>query len=294
MNRISRLTSGIAAGLAVWLATCVSQHALAQSAAGPDKSAYTLFNPVPDSQMRDFNTDRPPKANVPYTVDAGHFQYETDLVNLADQWSGAMTGYTLLAPNPTLKAGLTNNVDLEVNIAPIVGVRAFDPAAGRSRTTWGIGDLFVRTKINLWGDDGGATALALIPYVKAPTAPPGIGNGAVEGGVIAPLSISLPNDFTLLFNTEIDALKDSVGDGRHANYVNLVTLGHPLVKDVTLYLEFWSDYDNDPAQRVTQYSFDTAIAWLVRPNLQLDFGADIGLNSATPAVQVFVGLSQRF
>jgi hypothetical protein len=48
---------------------CVSA-AHAQSAE-PDKSQYTLFDPVPDSLMRDFSTDRPPKANVPYTVDAG-------------------------------------------------------------------------------------------------------------------------------------------------------------------------------------------------------------------------------
>ena len=46
----------------------------------PDKGDYTLFYPTPDADLRSFNTDRPPKANSPYTVDAGHFQYETDLV----------------------------------------------------------------------------------------------------------------------------------------------------------------------------------------------------------------------
>ena len=289
-----RVACSVAAGVGIWLAPAVFEGALAQSVADPDKSQYTLFNPVPDNLMRDFETDRPPKANVPYTVDAGHFQYETDLVNFADQWAGPTPGYTLLAPNPTLKAGLTDNVDIEVNVAPIVGVRAPNSMTGAFDTTWGIGDLFVRTKVNLWGNNGGSSAMALIPYVKAPTAPPGIGNGAVEAGIIAPLSFSLPNNFTLLFNSEIDALKDSTSDGRHANYVDLVTLGRPLFKDVTLYVEFWSDYNNDPTQRVTQYSFDTAVAWLVHPNLQLDFGADFGLNLATPAVQVFAGLSQRF
>ena len=44
-----------------------------------DKSQYTLFNPTPADQMRSFNTDRPTKSNVPYTVDAGHFQYEGDV-----------------------------------------------------------------------------------------------------------------------------------------------------------------------------------------------------------------------
>jgi hypothetical protein len=200
----------IAAALMFLLALGSCEAAFAQSAVAPDKSEYTLFNPVPDDQMRDFNTDRPPKANVPYTVDAGHFQYETDIVNFADQWSGLAPGYTLLAPNPTLKAGLTNNIDFEVNIAPLEGVRALSSSSQTFSTIWGNGDLFLRTKVNLWGNDGGSSAMALIPYVKAPTATPGIGNGAVEYGVIAPFAFNLPNNFTLLFNSEIDALTRTV------------------------------------------------------------------------------------
>jgi hypothetical protein len=290
-----RLGRALLAGMGLWLVAGACDAALAQSATQPDKSSYTLFNPVPDDQMRDFSTDRPPKANVPYTVDAGHFQYETDLINYAfNQVSGTVHTDTWLVPNPTFKVGLLNNVDLEIN-APIgIGVHSFDAATDVSSTMGGVGDVFVRTKINLWGNDGGTTAFALIPYVKAPTAPVGIGNGAVEGGVIAPLSISLPQGFGLLINSETDILKNSADDGRHANFINLVTVSHELVKDVTLYVEAWSDYNDDPTQRTTQYSFDLAAAWLVRRNLQLDFGVDFGLNSVTPKVQVFAGISQRF
>ena len=245
--------------------------------------------------MRNFSTDRPTKSNVPCTVDAGHFQYETDIVNFTHQVTGSVHTDTLLVPNPTFKVGLTNNIDLELNIAPVVGVHTFNSAPLVSSTTWGNGDLFVRSKVNLWGDDGGGTsAFALIPYIKAPTAPTGIGNGAVEGGVIAPLAFNLPNGITLLFNSEVDALKDSVNDGRHANYINLVNLSRQIVKDVTLYVEFWSDYNNDPTQRTTQYSIDTALAWTARPNLQLDVGANFGLNRETPAIQLYAGISQRF
>jgi hypothetical protein len=159
---------------------------------------------------------------------------------------------------------------------------------------WGVNDVFVRTKVNLWGNDGGQSAFALIPYVKLPTAPLGIGNGAVEEGVIAPLQISLPKGFTLLFNSEVDLLKNSTDNGRHANFINLVNVSHELVKDVTLYVEAWSDHNDDPGQRTTQYSFDLAATWLVRRNLQLDVGVDFGLNSVTPKVQVFAGISQRF
>lgn len=282
------------ASLGIWLAASAASPAFAQSSSSPDKSQYWLLNPVPADQMRDFNTDRPTKANVPYTVDAGHFQYETDIVNFATLANGQISTNALLIPNPTFKVGLTNNIDFEVNAPTVVGVHTFNAATNVSSTTWGIDDVFIRTKINLWGNDGGKSALALIPYIKAPAAPPGIGNGATEGGLIAPLSISLPDDFTLVFNSEIDALKDSGDNGRHANFINLVNISRPVVKDVTLYLELWSDYNDDPTQKTTQVSFDTAVAWVVRPNLQVDFGADVGITNATPNIQVFVGLSQRF
>jgi hypothetical protein len=111
-----RIALNMFAGAGILLTTGIYGVAFAQSASQPDKSQYTLFNPVPDDEMRDFNTDRPPKANVPYTVDAGHFQYETDLINFAgNQMVGAVRTDTWLVPNPTFKLGLTNNIDFEIN-----------------------------------------------------------------------------------------------------------------------------------------------------------------------------------
>jgi Putative MetA-pathway of phenol degradation len=289
-----RVTLRALTGVGFLLASGAWATAFGQYATQPDKSQYTLFDPVPDDQLRDFDTDRPPKAYVPYTVDAGRFQYETDIVNFANLVTGSTHIDTLLVPNPTFKFGLTNNAELQLSAAAIVGVHTFNIAAGMSSAVWGLGDTFVRTKFNIWGNDGGNSAFALVPYVKAPTAPPGIGDGAVEEGLIAPLSFSLPNGFTLLFNSEIDALKNSADDARHANYINVVNLSHLLVKDLTLYVELWSDYNDDPTLRTQQYTFDLAVAWVVRPNLQLDFGLDFGLNGAAPVVQVFAGISQRF
>jgi hypothetical protein len=51
--------------------------------------------------------------------------------------------------------------------------------------------------------------------------------------------------------------------------------------------------NSDSAGTVRQYSFDTAVAWLARPNLQFDIGVNAGLNSATPSYQVYLGVSQR-
>jgi hypothetical protein len=303
----------VASAVALCLAAILSTAALAQTdqpvaadkpvvkkvpksstkKATPDKNQYWLLNPVPPDQMRAFSTDRPPKANVPYTVDAGHFQYETDLANFTHQVTGSTHTDTLLVPNPTFKVGVTNNVDVEINPS-FAGVHTFDTAAATSSTLWGIGDTFLRSKINLWGNDGGDTAAALIPYVKAPTAQLGIGNGATEGGLIGPLAVNLPNSFVLLLVPEVDVLKDSADDGRHGSYVLDVNLSRELVKNVTAYVELWSDYNADPTQKATLMSADVAVAWVFLPNVQVDVGANIGLTSATPAIQVFAGLSQRF
>jgi hypothetical protein len=112
--------------------------------------------------------------------------------------------------------------------------------------------------------------------------------------LIAPLALSLPHDFTLLLVPEIDAFKNSVDNNRHGNFIFDVNLSREVIKNVTAYVELWSDYNDDPVVKTTQVSFDVALAWVVIPNMQLDVGANFGLNSVTPAVQVYTGLSQRF
>src|SRR2546425_12662784 len=59
---------------------------------GPDKGKYTLFNPTPRELMREMNTDRPDKTESPFTVDAGHFQIEADILNYTyDRYNPART-----------------------------------------------------------------------------------------------------------------------------------------------------------------------------------------------------------
>src|SRR5262249_15614520 len=55
---------------------------------GADKNQYWLFNPTPDKLLREMTTDRPDITESPFTVDAGHLQFETTLV-----------GYTRSAPD---------------------------------------------------------------------------------------------------------------------------------------------------------------------------------------------------
>ena len=63
---------------------------------------------------------------------------------------------------------------------------------------------------------------------------------------------------------------------------------------MTLYNEIWTSQNFDPSGTFDQWSYDFAVAWLVTPTLQLDAGANIGLNRNTPDVVSYVGISARF
>ncbi len=238
-------------------------------------------------------TDRPTKSNFACVVEPGHWQVESDLFNGAFLHADGSRTDTYLITNPTLKYGLAKDVDVEVNIAPYEVVRS--RAAGEpSSTLTGVGDLFLRAKWNFLNVGDAKLQITALPYVKAPTARLGIGDGAWEGGFLLPVNYKLSDKLTLTTVPEVDALKDSVGDGRHANTAQLVNLGYSLPHDLTLYGELWTDWNFDPARTVNQTSADVALAWGVSKHLQLDAGLNFGLNRATPGVQAYVGVSKKW
>jgi hypothetical protein len=52
--------------------------------------------------------------------------------------------------------------------------------------------------------------------------------------------------------------------------------------------------DEDPAGHATQALASLSFAWQPRSNLQLDMGAVAGLNSASPDVELYLGIARRF
>lgn len=257
----------------------------------PDKSAFTLFDPTPEADLRAFSTDRPPKANSPYTVDAGHFQYETDLAVFGYGDAGGRRTQDWTVLDPTLKLGLTNTIDAEVQFTPYES--AWTRASGASTRVSGWGDTYVRLKVNILGDDHGNIAVALLPYVKLPTARAALGDGAVEGGLILPVSFMAPGGFTIIVMPEADDLRNAANNGSHAAFDFLINVSHPLSKKWTFYSEVFTTQSAQKSDKPI-YTLDEALTYALTPNLQLDFGANFGLNAAPPQFQPFVGLSQRF
>lgn len=245
-----------------------------------------------DADLGSICADRPTRANATCTVPAGHWQVETDIANLTRNTSGGVRTTTLYAPNPYVKYGLADGMDLEVNWSPYLRARTTDLATGDRDTLSGVSDLYVRVKRRLVAND--RATVSIIPFVKAPTAKRGLGNDKWEGGLALPVNLPLSNGFSLTLGPEVDLLADADGEGRHAAVINVVNLSRPLNDKLSVAAELWSSFNYDPDGTVRQYTADVAAAYLVTPTLQIDAGANFGLNRATPDTQIYVGVAKRF
>ena len=175
----------VAAFVCVLAGTIIDGHAAEPP---PDKGRFHLFNPTPRALLREMSTDRPDQTESPHTVDAGHFQLEMDFVNATfdrDRSGGGDVRAEVWGITPlNLKLGLLNNVDLQFVLDTHVRSRVEDRVAGTVDQASGFGDFQTRLKINLWGNDGGKTAFAVMPFVKWPLSQSSLRNGKTEGGAI--------------------------------------------------------------------------------------------------------------
>jgi hypothetical protein len=258
------------------------------------KSQYHLFDPTPRALMREMSTDRPDKTESAYTVDAGHFQLEADAVTYTRDWRTADDGepdteaWSFATTN--LKLGLLNNVDVQLVVSPYAHEHFSAP--GDSVTLDGFGDTTVRLKLNLWGNDGGPTALALMPFVTFPTAQDDLGAGAVEGGLIVPLAVELPAGWGMGLMTQLDRLRDDDGDGYHFQWTNTATVGRDIAGDLGGYVEFFSSVNTEDSSD-WEGTVDFGLTYAVTDDLQLDAGINVGVTDSADDLMFFMGVSWR-
>jgi hypothetical protein len=231
--------------------------------------------------LRPLSTDRPDTTESPYTVDKGHLQFETEMAAFARD-GGGWTEYTLGELNA--KFGLTDCSDLQVVMPFYTHIRDGDE---------GYGDTEVRFKYNLWGNDGGETAMALMPFVKIPTARADLGNGDIEGGLIAPFAFSAPGDWSCAVMGEVDLVADEDGSGYFLVGLASATASHAITEDTAGFLEIVGIFAAEKSNDIEAY-FNTGMTWAITETSQLDGGVRVGLTSASTDLIPFIGLSNKF
>lgn len=238
--------------------------------------------------LREFCAERPGKATPPCVLDAGHLQLEVGLADAVFERSrGAHeTIYTLAASE--VRFGLSKRVEIEAGWMPLILDR--DRAAGR-RT--GVGDAMLGARVALGNPDADGAAVSLQGFVTAPTASHGLGAGGWTGGLRLPVSIPLGSDTDLALTPEVDVVRDTAGRGTHLAWIGVAGVSHAFGPTM-LGCEVWGEIDDDPSGKVREASADFTAAYAVGDNAQLDAGVNLGLNRATPDVEIYAGIARRF
>lgn len=272
-------------GLLFLLGTFQAQSATA------DKWQYDLFHPTPSELMRDMSTDRPDTTESPITVDAGHFQIEASFFEYAGNNDGGIEEEVFTYGAMNMKVGLLNHVDLQIVFDTYTEESITNSSSGITETVNGFSDVQARLKVNLWGNDGGKTALAFFPFIQVPSGT-ALSSDQVEGGIMFPLSIELSDSVDLGLMAEADFVHDGV-DAYDTEFVHTAVLGFGLTEKIGIFTEYVgvaaanSSFDYQ-ASSVLGFTFGFS------NEIQYDAGIRVPLNEAADDIGYFAGYSFRF
>ena len=152
-----------------------------------------------------------------------------------------------------------------------------------------MGELTTRLKINLWGNDGGDDAFAIMPYVKWPLPASDLRNGHTEVGVILPC-MALSETLGLGVMALVDYV-NTEGETMQTQYFTTATLGQSFSDELSAYLELASRFIPDAESQV---QLDCGVTYRPTASIQWDFGANIGATRDAPDLVVFGGLTLRY
>ncbi len=266
-----------------------------------DKWGYTLLNPVPKEEMRGMSTDRPNVTNSPTTVDAGHLQLETGVVDYQyfreKDSTGNVRSDTWGLGQMNFRVGVLNNVEVNVVVNSYENVRVRDYANGVTSRGSGFGDLVVGGKINVWGNEMGdgvwETSFGVQPQVKVGTAPRGVGNGRMEYAVGFPLLVNLPGAFHLSIQPGASCERNGADTGYVAGVQGAVCVDRVVVGQLDAYVEYAASATREAHVEAIQ-TIDVGVVYPLTENMSVDTGLMFGVDKVSPTVEWVAGVSWRF
>jgi hypothetical protein len=241
---------------------------------------------------RDFCPDRPGLGTPPCTIDPGHADVEIGLADWTLERAAGERTDTLALGETLVRVGLTDRLEAQLAWTAFGHVRERGPG-GRSSDS-GVGDVTLALRRNLASPDGSGFSAALMPFATLPTGNKVLGAGDWSAGLLLPLSFDLPHGLQLGFTGQVAAAADEDRHGRHLEYGGVAGLSAQLGHSLSATAELSATRDEDPSGHATEWLAGLSAGWMANDDLQLDLGANIGLDEAAPDLQLYAGVSKRF
>ncbi|WP_442681159.1 transporter [Sphingomonas sp. ASY06-1R] len=247
-----------------------------------------------DDQLRELCSERPGLNTPPCIVDQGHLQVEVGLGDWTlDKQPDSRTD-TIVAGEILARYGITPTTEVRLGWTAFGHVRTRDRATGMIERTSGTGDVSVGVKQSLIHPDGDGFSVALLPHATLPTGRNQVGAGDWGAGLLIPVNYDLSETLKLEVTPEIDAAVNESGHGRHTAYGSAAGLGVKLSEKWSVSVESQLLRDRDPSGHSTQALGGVFAAYQPKDRLQFDVGAQTGLNHASPDVELYFGVTERF
>jgi hypothetical protein len=243
-------------------------------------------------ELREFCPDRPGLGTPACTIDPGHFAVELGLGDWTLTRQSGDREDDLATGDLLVRYGLTSSLEMQVGWTAYTHVRI--RSGNFVARNGGTGDVFVALRQNLHDPDGSGFSVALMPHATLPTGSDGIDAGDWGAGLIVPMSYELPHGLALDFTAEADAAVDADGDGRHFAYSAIFGLDVPLSDKIGATAELSVGRDEDPGGHSTEALAGLSFGWTPNASLQLDLGANAGLNRNSPDLELYFGIARRF
>jgi len=260
---------------------------------GPEQARpYSFLNPTPREFRRPLAADRPDATESPYSLDAGALQLELSFVEYTFDDNASGQSDTLDVAPFLLRYGLTESTDLQFTWTP------YSTTDGDAGDADGTGDIGLRLKINLHGNDRGPFAVGVLPFVTFPTGDDEIGSGNVEGGVIIPASYDLSEviaeGWGIGGQVQFDFTEDGDGEGTVGGFAHTLVLGIPVSERIGVYAEYIGQIALEQGDDYSP-SLSGGATYGIDEDTQLDLGIVAGLdNDDTQDLKLFAGVTLRF
>ncbi|VWX53505.1 transporter [Novosphingobium sp. 9U] len=246
------------------------------------------------AQEREYCPDRPGIGTPACTMAPGKASLEVGLGDWSVDADSAERQDVFLTGDTLLRYGIADHAEVQLGWTALGFARTRDRLTGTVDHRSGTGDVTVALRRNLANPDGSGLSLAVMPYVTLPVGREPFGQGDLGAGLKVPLSYELSQSWSLATTTSFDAAVNEDGSGRHFAFDEVVGAQLELSKAVSVTAEYEFTLDRDPASHHTEQVGGLSLAWQPADDLQLDLGANLGLDHDAQDAEVYFGVSRRF
>jgi hypothetical protein len=246
------------------------------------------------AETREYCPDRPGIGTPACTMAPGEGSLEVGLGDWTLDRDREQRQDVLSVGDALLRYGIADHAEVQVGWMALGFARIRDRLTGDVEHSSGTGDVTLALRRNLAHPHGSGLSVALMPFVTVPVGREPIGAGDWSAGVLVPLSVELSNTWSFATTSEFDAAVDEDGHGRHFAFNEVVGATAQLSDAVSATAEYAVTFDRDPLDKHVEHVSGVSLAWLPRQNLQLDLGANLGLDHDADTAEVYFGVSRRF